>query len=142
MDRCLRVTYRYHDTDVVEVEVSARNKSFSGSTCLYVGQGELGNVARLLTGFPTDVTDTREVVLGAFGLEYAGGAMKLQLSCSDGAGHCGLSIAIEADYKSRASRAERVELSTQIEPAALDLFVEQMHRLDTFLTGSAVLFFA
>ena len=138
----VRLAYRYHDVDVVELNVSAWNGSFGGSTCLYVGQGDLADAAALLARFPINVEDKREVTLGAFGPNSAGGAMALQFSCRDGAGHCQLHITIEADFGLRDSLAERVELLSAIEPAALDQFVEQMRILNSSLTGSAVLVFA
>jgi hypothetical protein len=142
MDRCLRLTYRYHYVDVVELRVSAWNGSFGGSTCLYVGQSDLADAATLLLGFPNAVDDKREVTFGAFGPKLAGGAMELQFSCADGAGHARLDVTIEADYEGRDSRTERVELTSAFEPAALDQFVGQMRELDASLTGSAVLAFA
>jgi hypothetical protein len=142
MDRCLRIAYRYHDDDIVEFEVSAWNGSFGGSTCLYIGQGELADVADRLTGFPSHLQDNREISLGAFGTEFAGGAAKIQFSCNGGAGHCELGLTIEADYKNRTSHAERVELNSAIEPAALDEFVTQLRLLNRSLSGSAVLVFA
>ena len=42
MNRCVRVAYRYHDADVVNLNVSAWNGSFGGSTDLWFAQGELG----------------------------------------------------------------------------------------------------
>ena len=142
MDRCVRLAYCYHDSDIVELRVSAWNGSFGGSTCLYVAQGELADSATILAGFPENVKDKREVTFGAFGPNSAGGAMALRFSCRDGAGHCQLHITIEADYELRDSPAQRVEFLSAIEPAALDLFAEQMRVLNSSLTGSAVLAFA
>src|ERR1700739_4822589 len=112
MDRCIRLAYRYHDVDVVELRVSAWNGSFGGSTCLYIGQGDLADAATLLVGFPNGVNDKREVTFGAFGPKFAGGAMELQFLCSDGAGHTRLDVTIEADYMGRDSRPERVEFTS------------------------------
>lgn len=139
MDRCLRLEYWYHDDDVVELRVSAWNGSFGGATRLYIAQGELADAAALLAGFPVNVKDERELTLGAFGPNFAGGAMAMRLSCRDGAGHCQLHTTIEADYKMRDSPAERVEFLSAIEPAALDRFVDEMRILNSSLTGSAAL---
>ena len=139
MDRCIQLSYRYHDVDVVELKVSAWNGSFGGSTCLYVGQGELAGTATLLAGFPVTLSDRREITFGAFGPESAGGATNLKLSCIDGAGHCRMHVTIEADYALRDSLAERVEMLCGFEPAALDEFVSQLRKLNSSLTGSAVL---
>jgi hypothetical protein len=138
MDRCVQLTYRYHDNDLVELEASAWNGSFTGSTCLYMGQGDLADTATVLAGFPVDREDQREVTLGAFGPKCAGGAMKLNFSCIDSAGHCQVRLVIEDDYRQE-SLAQRVEMSCAFEPAALDRFVQQMHELNSSLTGSASL---
>lgn len=139
MDRCVQLSYRYHDVDLVELEVFAWNGSFGGSTCLYIGQGELAETAALLAGFPVGLQDRRDVTFGKFGPEFAGGAMSLNFSCIDGAGHCQLNVSIEAAYESRDLLAQRVEMLCAFEPAALDQFVEQMRALNSALTGSALL---
>lgn len=139
MDRIVQLTYWYHDADVVELKVSAWNGTFAGSTCLYMGQGDLADTATVLAGFPTGLEDQREVTFGAFGPKSAGGAMKLNFSCIDDAGHCQLRLVIEADYDRQESLAQRVEMLCAFEPAALDLFVQQMRELNFSLAGSAVL---
>jgi len=138
MDRCVRLAYRYHDSDVVELTVSAWNGSFGGSTRVWVGQGGLADAATLLAGFPVSLEDNREVTFGGFGPKFAGGAVTLQFACIDGAGHCQLHVTMEAEYDIRESLAERVEMLSTFEPAALDNFVEQMRELNSSLTGSAV----
>jgi len=126
MDRCVCVAYRYHDVDVAELNVSAWNGGFGGSTGLWVAQGELGEAADLLAGFPANLEDTRELTFGAFGPEFAGGAMNLKFSSIDLAGHCRLHLRMESNYEHRESLAERVELLGAVEPAAVDRFVEQV----------------
>jgi hypothetical protein len=135
MDRCIRLAYRYHDLDVVELTVSAWNGSFGGSTRVWVGQGGLADAATLLADFPVSLEDKREVTFGAF----AGGAVTLQFACIDGAGHCRLRVTMEADYDRGNLLAEHVEMLCALEPAALDQFVKQMRELNSSLTGSAVL---
>jgi hypothetical protein len=136
------MAYRYHDVDVVQLNVFAWNGSFGGSTCLWVAQGELGETADLLAGFPANPKDMRELSFGAFGPEFAGGAMSLKFFCVDLAGHCKLHLRMESDHERRESIAERVELIGAVEPAAIDLFVEQMRTLNSSLAGSAMLQFA
>ena len=139
MDHCVRLSYRYHGLDVVELTVSAWNGRFGGSTRVWVAQGGLADAATLLADFPVSLEDKREVTFGAFGPESAGGAMTLQFACIDGAGHCQLHVTMEADYDRGNLLAERVEMLCALEPAALDQFVKQMHELNSSLTGSAVL---
>lgn len=139
MDRCVFLSYRYHDLDAVELKVSAWNGSFGGSTCVWVGQGDLADAATLLAGFPVDLADKREVTFGAFGPKSAGGAATLQFECTDRAGHCQLHLTMESDYDRRDLLAERVEMLSALEPAALDEFVKQMRELNSSLAGSAEL---
>jgi hypothetical protein len=139
MDCCVRLAYRYHDVDVVELIASAWNGSFGGSTRVWVAQGGLADAAALLVGFPVKLEDKREVTFGAYGPKFAGGAMTLQFACIDGAGHCQLHVTMEADYDRGNLLAERVEMLSAFEPAALDQFVKQMRELNSSLTGSAVL---
>ena len=77
MDRCVCLSYRYHDFDAVELKGSAWNGSFGGSTSVWVGQGDLADAATLLAGFPVSLEDRREVAFGASGPKFAGGAMNL-----------------------------------------------------------------
>ena len=141
MDRCVRLDYRYHDVDLVELKASAWNGEFGGSARLYIGHGELADAAERLIGFPANTDDTRDVTLGSFGPESGGGAIFLKFFCIDRAGHCQLQLKLESD-PILGSPLERVELISAVEPAALDCFVEQMRILNSSLTGSAVLVFA
>ena len=75
--RSLRMRYRYHDGDIVEITVSVWNGTFGGAANVYVEHEALSNAAGIIAGFPTSNNDHREVVLGAFGSEWAGGAVAL-----------------------------------------------------------------
>jgi hypothetical protein len=139
MERSVRLSCGYHDVDVVELIASAWNGRFGGATRLWVGQGALSDAAAALAGFPVNLRDKREVTFGAFGAESGGGALVLGFSCVDGAGHCELQLKLESDPLHREAPLERVALISQVEPAAVDGFVEQMRTLSSSLTGSAVL---
>lgn len=141
MDECVCLAYRYHDSDLVELVVTAWNGEFGGSTRLYVGHGELEEAADRLLGFPENIEDEREITFGNFGEEVGAGAMELKFSCIDLAGHCHLLLKIEADPIAQKLPLQRVELIGGVEPAAIDTFVEQMRTLNSMLTGSAVLRF-
>jgi hypothetical protein len=60
----LRVTYLYHDVDVIEVRVTAGNERFRGSTNVYVETDGLLGAAAALKGFPNDHKDKREIMFG------------------------------------------------------------------------------
>jgi hypothetical protein len=90
MNAGLKITYLYHDGDIIEVRIVAENASFRGSTDVYVGTDGLLEAAAVLEGFPKDRQDTREVVFGAAGPKFAGGSGRLKFYCKDGAGHTAL----------------------------------------------------
>ena len=142
MERCVRLSYRYHDADLVELTAYAWSGTFGGTTRLYVGHGELASASDALTGFPANLDDEREVTFGAFGRDSGAGAVALKLTCIDRAGHCALHVTLESDPLLRDSPLDRVELCGAVEPAALNRFVDQMKILNTSLGGSAVLQFA
>jgi len=138
MDQVIRLSYSYHDIDAVEIHASAWNGNFGGSTLLWVAQGQLAEIADAISGFPANVGDIREVTLGAFGPQFAGGAMSLSFSCIDLAGHCNVMIIIEAEF-GKSSATERAEILGRFEPAAVDRFVEELRALNAVLRGSASL---
>ena len=95
MEHGLRVRYLYHDSDILEVEISAFNGQFAGSTALYIGREELSLSADALRQFPNSRSDERDVTWGAFGPESAGGAMRLHFRCINSAMHVQMSAQIE-----------------------------------------------
>ncbi len=79
MDIGFQFEILYRDNDLVKVRVSAWNGAFGGAADVYLGAGQLGEVAAQLRGLPKSVSDTREVMLGVFGLESAGGGVSMRL---------------------------------------------------------------
>ena len=106
MNPGLKVTYLYHDGDIIEVRIIAQNASFRGAADVYVGTGGLLEASAVLEGFPKDRSDTREVAFGAAGPESAGGSARLTFYCKDGAGHTAFLAEIEGDYGEQ-KRAQR-----------------------------------
>jgi hypothetical protein len=74
----LKVTYLYHDGDIIEVRIVSQNASFRGSADVYVGTDGLLEAAAVLERIPKDRSDTREVAFGAAGPEFAGGSTRLK----------------------------------------------------------------
>jgi hypothetical protein len=134
----LHIKYLYHDNDIIEVEVFVGNSRFCGTARVYVGIGQLSEAAALLKGFPQRSSDTREVVLGAFGREFAGGGVRLHFYCKDLAGHAVVEATIEADHIGE-KPAESAVVLANIEPASLDLFLPQLLLLEAELNGVASL---
>jgi hypothetical protein len=137
MEHGLRVRHLYHDNDILEVEVSAFNGRFAGSTALYIGRDELSLSADALQYFPSSQSDERNVTLGAFGLESAGGALRLRFRCIDSALHVQVSIQIE-DSEGKQSAV----VIADVEPAAIDSFIPELQRIQEELSGDAILAFS
>jgi hypothetical protein len=138
MNPGLKVTYLYHDGDIIEVRIIAQNASFRGSADVYVGTDGLLEAAAVLEGFPKDRSDTREVAFGAVGPEFAGGSARLKFYCKDGAGHTAFLAEIEGDYGEQ-KRAQCATVDVDFEPASLDRFLIELRQVESEHRGIAVL---
>src|SRR5579884_290996 len=98
MEIGLTIGVVYQDNDLIEVRVCVWNGKFGGATNAYVGVGELEEAAVKLRGFPTHAADTREIVLGAFGSDSAGGGVRIRLRCTDAAAHISAKVDIESEH--------------------------------------------
>lgn len=134
----LKVTYLWHDNDVLEVRLAAQNIEFRGTADVYIGTSGLGEIAAQLSGFPTSNTDRRVVALGAAGRGTAGGYAMLQFYCTDSAGHAECRATIEADH-GNASVTQSAIVQVRFEPAGLDAFLVQLRRVEKEHSGSASL---
>jgi hypothetical protein len=126
----------YKDIDLLKVRLSAWNGSFGGATDVYVGVGQLEETAAKLKGFPSRPTDTREVTFGAFGPDSAGGAASMRFFCIDASGHACVESKIESD-SSLGKPIQTVILSLPIEAAAVNSFVDELHRVGRNRSGKA-----
>ena len=134
----LQFSYLWHDLDVIELRIVAENIGFRGCAELYIEHGQLLEVAEILKGFPQHSKDSREVVLGAFGPGFAGGAVRLAFHCKDMAGHPAFWATIEAAPLG-SHKAECAEILVDFEPASLDRFLADLRTLDSELQGCASL---
>jgi hypothetical protein len=128
----------YRDNDLVKVRVSAGNSTFGGTADVYLRTGQLGELASQLQGFPKTLSDTRQVLLGTFDPESAGGGVSMRFYCVDRSGHIRVETKIESDGDS-AGRVQSAMLLVPIEPGAIDLFVEDLRGLDAGVTATACL---
>lgn len=126
--------------DIVQIRIAMSNGRFSASADVYVGAGELTEAAELVTGFPTNPKDTRELHFGSFGPDFAGGAVRLQFMCTDLAGHTRMTATVEDDHLSREQKqVQQATIFMDFEPAALDDFVMGLRRLEQQHNGCAKL---
>ena len=137
----LRFTYLYHDSDIIELRIVAYNGMFGGTTNVYVGVGGLHEAVAALSDFPNSRDDAREFVFGAFGPNWAGGAVRLQLYRKDLAGHVFLQATIEEDFNRKDANQSAVVIA-DFELAALDRFLIELQSVEENLSGNAELKFS
>lgn len=128
----------WNDNDLFEIRISAWNREFGGIADVYVPIGGLREAAENLAGFPRNAEDSRELQFGEFGSGWGGGAFNIRLYCRDAAGHAVAESRIESKYDGK-GKAQSVLLMAPVEAAAVDLFVEDLRRLEAEKGGSAFL---
>jgi hypothetical protein len=133
-----RLAVIYSDEDLNEIRVSAWNGNFGGAADIYMEIGGLTEVAAKLVGFPRGPSDVREFTLGAFGREFAGGAVSMRFYCIDQAGHSYVESRIESGTES-AKVWQAATLVMPVEAASIDRFVENLRRLEKEKSGIALL---
>jgi len=138
MNAGLKVTYLYHDLDLIEVRITAENTAFRGSADVYVGTDGLLEATAVLEGFPKDRRDTRQVAFGVAGPNSAGGSVRLNFYCKDGAAHTAFRAEIEEEYRGQ-ERAQCATIFVGFEPAALDRFLVELRKVEMQHLGTAVL---
>jgi hypothetical protein len=127
----------YKDVHLVEVRISAWSGSFGGVADVYVGLDQLEESAAKLQGFPSDPSDVREVTFGAFGPKSAPGRrVNMRFYCANRSGHAYVDSTIESDNNA-AGKIQSAIISFPVEAAAVDSFVEDLHRLGAERTGTA-----
>ena len=126
----LRVDVIWRDEDIFRVRVSVWNGEFGGTAETDVAIGDLNEMAKRISGFPRSPADAREIVVGSFGREFAGGAARMRFYCADSAGHAYVEVKIESEFES-AGVVQYAIISMPVEPAAVDSFVGDLRRLET-----------
>jgi len=127
---------RWHDQDVIKLDVAAWNGAFGGSADVYEAIGDLQSAADRLRGFPKGPRDTREVIFGTFDRKCAGGGVKLCFHCIDGAGHAYVEAMIDSNSPS-AGTIQTATLAMPVEAAAVDTFVQELQQLESDRAGTA-----
>jgi hypothetical protein len=132
----IKIERIYIDNELIKLRVSAWNGLFGGEADVYESVGRLSEIATLLQGFPSSVTDSREFGLGSFGDDSAGGGVSLRLFCRDRSGHIAAEVSIESDFDSN-GKAQSVNLLFLCEAAAIDVFVAQLRNVDREIASEA-----
>ena len=133
----LTITAFDPDDDYLGIEVAASSARFAGSAWIYAGVEELSEVAAKLEGFPHSKEDRRVHEFGNRDSSFAGGFFSITVRCLDRAGHLAVDLVLEDDAD-RYTRAHAA-FSFQTEPAALDIFIENLRKVERDRFGSASL---
>jgi hypothetical protein len=130
METGLRIQFVWHDTDVLEVAISASNGRFSGTARAYINHDDPSNAATLLEKFPTTPSDTREVGFGTMDRQYAAGGVALRFFCADSAGHAVVEIRLNDEAEPRTNLwhrpAQSAHFFADVEASAIDDFVREL----------------
>jgi hypothetical protein len=115
----------WFDHDAIEYRVVCSNGSFTGTAKMYLSHDGLQKAANILSGFPSSTTDLREVELGTFDSEFAGGGIRMSFYCVDSVGHAVAFVKLRADVCKSSSEPQLVSLYVPVEAGAIDSFVKQ-----------------
>lgn len=106
--------------------VAASNDSFSGAALVWAYSENFQELGFALDGFPQATSDKVCKQLGSPGV----GLVELEFSCIDGSGHAVAWIRLESEYPVETSnRYENMSMCVQVEAAAVDSFVKELHSL-------------
>lgn len=117
------------DPDYLLVSVSASNNEFSGTAEAYISPDAPVELASKLEGFPASSSDARELMIGSFEVNSAGGAAKLRFFCSDRSGHSWVEVTIESGDPV-VGLTQTALLVIPVEATGVDSFVSELRRLN------------
>jgi len=97
---------------------------------MYLAQHDLSKTAQILSGFPSDIKDTRDVQLGAFEPTAAGGGIHMSFRCIDSIGHAVVLVRLRADGCKGPAEPETVCLYVPVEAGSIDSFVSEARSIE------------
>jgi len=129
----------WSDQDVVQCQVTCSNGPFRGSTRMYLAYDDLLKAAETLNGFPQNTKDSRDLQLGAFVPNLAGGGISMHFRCVDSVGHAAVLVRLRSEGCIGPDEPESVCLYIPVEPGSIDSFVTKARSLDDTMGGKAYL---
>lgn len=132
----IRFQTLWYDQDVIKLRVSAWNGDFGGVADIYEGIGDLDKAAGQLRGFPRNTSDMRELIFGTFDRKCAGGGVSMRFHCTDSAGHAYVETRIDSSVLAGGT-FQTVALALPIEAAAVDIFVQELQRMEEDRSSTA-----
>lgn len=92
---------------------------------MYRSHDDLSKAADALSGFPSNIKDSRHVRFGSLDPKTAGGGIHMHFYCVDSVGHAAVLAKIWSDGCKSMGEAESVVLHVPVEPGSIDSFVTQ-----------------
>ena len=132
----------WFDQDVIEYQVECSNGTFRGATRMYCAHDELSKAAEALSGFPSTTQDCRDVLLGAFEPNVAGGGISMSFRCVDSVGHAVVLVRLRTDGCRGPGEPESVCLYIPVEAGSIDSFVAKARTIGETMGEKAYLHMA
>jgi len=118
----LEIEVLWSDEHVVEYRLRAGNGRFAGEADFYDNYECFSRIAGGMRGFPQSADDARDIELGTFNPDDAGGGVHLRLRSVDGAGHA----AVRVTLRSGDDDPSTAEFCLPVEAAGIDRFVRAL----------------
>ena len=109
---------------------------------MYLAYNDLSKAADMLSGFPTNIKDSRDVQFGAFEPKFAGGGICMSFRCVDSVGHAVVVVRLRADGCKGQDQPESVCLLIPVEAGSIDMFVAKARSIDDTQGAKAYLHMA
>ena len=134
----LAVEVVWFDEHMLELSLRACSSNFAGQATFYAGLDEPQRFSKQIEGFPRTADDTREYEFGGADSPGYGGA-KVRLSCKDGSGHLLVRVSVYETYGEPGRVTESATVEFASVPSAVDLFVEDLQRMQVQIGDMAIL---
>jgi len=138
LDRNLTVTIAYRDEHLIELQTNVVVGDWSASATAYTDRAALGEFARQLAHFSTNLANRVEFEAGD---QSGTGYLFMAFYPVDSVGHlaCNLRLASKTETIHRPEEVWRMSIEIQTEPGALDAFAAELGRLAANGQGVATL---
>jgi hypothetical protein len=129
----------WYDADVSEYKVICSNGPFCGSAKMYVEPDALSKAAEILSGFPSNSKDVRDLKLGTLDPNFAGGGIQMNFRCLDSVGHAAVLVTVRPEESRAPDEPLSVCLYVPIEAGAIDAFVAKAQSMNRSIGAKAYL---
>jgi hypothetical protein len=97
---------------------------------MYLAHDDLFKTAEMLSGFPSNGKDIRDIELGSSRPNHAGGGIHMSFRCIDSVGHTVVRVSLRTESCRGLDEPESVCLCIPVEAGSIDAFVAKVRSLD------------